>query len=267
MLFKCPVIEYQNEWGLHTMDHVISVQNICSVLKMWYCECDRSCWQLLLFDFSHPGHVKCQRSGVVWDRPLHHQTDKEVRQRAAGGHMGHPAGHHRAPPAAHPGTHTRTQTHTLCTQSKMYALLVTNSSAWTAHTDNRQCRVEDYCLRAADHRGGAVRAKRLPRLNGKVLQSGGEMCRQEACECFPSLLSVRFSGTLQLSPHPCLCVCVFLAGRLSSDPDLVQSSVHTASQGWVDPEPSPPHGKILQVQKTFSRGQGSLADGYVRWVK
>lgn len=201
-----------------------------------------SSWWLLLFDFSHPGHVKCQRSGVVWDRPLHHQTDQEVRQRAAGSHMGHPAGHHRAPAAAHPGT----QTHTLCTRSKMYALLVTTSSVWSTHTDNRQCRVEDYCLRAADHCGGAVRAKRLPRLNGKVLQSGGEMCRQEACECFTSCLSVRFSGTLQLS-FSSVPVCVFMTGCFSSDPDLVQSSVHTASQGWVDPEPSPPHGKILQV--------------------
>lgn len=45
-------------------------------------------------------------------------------------------------------------------------------------------------------------------------------------------------------------VFVCMTGCVSADPHLVQSSVYTASQGWMDSEPSPPHGEILQVGRT-----------------
>lgn len=61
-------------------------------------------WWLLLSDLCHSGHVKCQWGGVLWNRPLYHQTDQKVRQRAAGGHLGHPAWNHRATAAADPST-------------------------------------------------------------------------------------------------------------------------------------------------------------------
>lgn len=63
---------------------------------------------LLLSDLCHSGHVKCQWGGVLWNRPLHHQTDQEVWQRATGGDLGHLAGNHRATAAADPGTHIHT---------------------------------------------------------------------------------------------------------------------------------------------------------------
>ncbi len=42
-------------------------------------------------------------------------------------------------------------------------------------------------------------------------------------------------------------VCVCVIGCISADPHLIQGSVHPASQGWLDSEPSSPHGEILQV--------------------
>lgn len=42
-----------------------------------------------------------------------------------------------------------------------------------------------------------------------------------------------------------LLLCV--TGCLSADPHLIQGPVYPASQGRLDPEPSPPHGEILQV--------------------
>lgn len=122
----------------------------------------------------------CQRGSVLWNRPLHHQTDQEVRQRAAGGHMGHPAGHHRATAAADPGT----RTHAHYKLKKGNSSSLTKAFVFCVISDNRQRRAEGHCLWALDDGWRAVRAERLPRLHREVLQFGGKMCRQETCSCF-----------------------------------------------------------------------------------
>lgn len=40
-------------------------------------------------------------------------------------------------------------------------------------------------------------------------------------------------------------------GCIGADPHLIQSSVNTASQGWVDSESPSPHGQVLQVSQSW----------------
>lgn len=46
-----------------------------------------------------------------------------------------------------------------------------------------------------------------------------------------------------------LCICVI--GCIGADPHLIQSSVNTASQGWLDSESPSPHGEVLQVGQSW----------------
>lgn len=72
------------------------------------------CYKCNKLDFCNVGHVQCQRSGVLWNRTLHHQTDQEVWQRAASGHVGHFTGNHRETPAANSGLHHHWQVQPQC---------------------------------------------------------------------------------------------------------------------------------------------------------
>lgn len=78
------------------------------------------------------------------------------------------------------------------------------------------------------------------------------MCRQEACQCclltHPPTPTTTFKHNCSFPSNlDLLCVCVFVTGRIGADPHLLQSPVHPAGQGWLDPEPLPPHGEILQA--------------------